>query len=104
VANRSRRQLSWYAIATLATLDLLLLAVAPAERPGGTRARAPLTVSESDSSQIERMYAASGMVAEPGIRTQTMKSVLYRTGQTSQIVKPPCNQIELTYGQVDPCG
>jgi hypothetical protein len=104
MASRSRRQVSWYVVGALSAVDVLLLAVAHTASPDGPIAGVPLTFSESDHSQVERLYEASRMAAEPGIRTEMMKAVLYRTGQPSQAMKPPCNQEELTYGQVDPCG
>jgi hypothetical protein len=88
----------------LAALDGLLLAVAPVGPSGRAAGSTPLTFSQSDQSQVERIYTASQMAAEPGVRSSALKAILYRTGQTSQPVSPPCLQDELTYGQVDPCG
>ena len=95
--------MSWYLVVALAAVDVLAIAIAPTVSPVASRSGASLTDGESDYSQVERLYQAT-LAAEPGIRAERMRAGLDGNRQVQRLLVQPCHQVELSYGQVDPCG
>ena len=100
-ARPSARRLSWYLIAALALADLLALgAASTATSAAGERAAREKRAGQTEA---ERLYQAQHRLT-PEMRNEMLRALLYRSDQPVQTsIIPACNQVELTYGQIDPC-